>query len=161
LRLDHDHAIAGPRSINRSRRRVLEDLYLGDIVRVQPVEIGVPRYGCAVNDVQRIVVLERGDPSDPDGGARAGRATGIDRYTGNAAIQSLQHTGRRLLLDVLDIDRANRARDVGPALRRVPGDDDLRQHRDGPVHRDIDRGTSSNALRGAAESDEVEGQDSI
>jgi len=79
----------------------------------------------------------------------------------DAAIQSLQHTGRRLLLDALDIDRADRARDIGPALRRVPGDHHLRQHCYRPVHRDIDRGTSGNALRGAAESDEVEGQDSI
>src|SRR5204863_5550637 len=160
LRLDDHHAVAGPRPVNRRRRRVFQDLDFSDVVGTQPVEVGVLGRR-TVDDVQRIVVLERSDAPDPDGGARAGRAAGIDRDTGHAAIQPLQHTGRGLLLEVFDIDRADRAGDVGRPLRRVTGDDDLRQHGDGPVQRDIDRGPSGDALRGTAEPDEVERQDPI
>jgi len=114
-RLDDHHAVAGPRPVNRRRRRVFQDLDFSDVVGTQPVEVGV-RDRRTVDDVQRIVVLERGDAPDSDRGARAGRAAGIDRDTGNAAIQPLQHTGRGLLLEVLDIDRADRAGDIGSAL---------------------------------------------
>src|SRR5205807_4311718 len=156
-RLDDHDAVAGPRPVNRRGRRVFQDLDFSDVVGTQPVEVGV-LHRRTVDDVQRIVVLERGDAPDPDRGTRAGRAAGIDRDTGHAAIQPLQHTGRGLLLEGLDIDSADRARDVGPPLCRVTGDDHLWQHGDGPVQRDIDRGTSGDARPGPREPDTVYGQ---
>jgi len=64
---DHD-PIPSPRTINGSGRRILQDLYFSDVIGIQPVDIRV-RNGCPVDDIERIVVLERADPPDPDGAA--------------------------------------------------------------------------------------------
>ncbi len=66
LRLNDDDPIIGSGTINRSRRRILQDLDGLDIVGIQPVDIGVLN-GRPVDDVERIVVLERTDTPDSDG----------------------------------------------------------------------------------------------
>lgn len=56
-RLDEDHTIAGAQAVDRRRRRALEHLCVLDVVRIEEVDVGV-LHRHAVNDVERIVVLE-------------------------------------------------------------------------------------------------------
>ena len=163
LGFDEDDAVAGARPVNRRRRCILQHLHRRDVVRVQPVEITVvfPLERCAVDDVQRIVVLERADAPDPYRGARPGRPTVIDGHTGHAPIQPLQRARPRLPVDALHIDGRGRAGDVLAPLGCVPGHDHVRQQRDSPLQGHVDGRAPAHALRGAAVPYEAEHEDRI
>ena len=160
LGLDHDHAVARARAVDRHRRGVLQDVDGRDLVRVQPVQVGVLN-GRPVHHVERIVVLKRGDAADPHRGARPGRATVIDGHAGHAPIEPLQHAGRGLPLHALGLDAGGGAGEVLAQLRLVSGDDHVRQHRDRRLEGHVDARPPGDALRVAAVPDQAEHQDGI
>ena len=160
LRFDEDDAVVGARTVNRRRRRVLQHLHRGDVVRVQEVEVRVLN-GRSVDDVQRIVVLERADAADPHRGAGAGRPAVVDGHTGHAAIQPLQHARPRLPLETRRVHGRRRGREVAPQLLLVAGHDDVRQHRDRLLESRVHGRASVDAQRRAAVPDETERQDRV
>src|SRR5207247_8525677 len=137
LGLDDAHPVTRARAVDRRRRGVLQDLDGPDFVRIQPVQVRVLHRG-AVHDVQRIVVLERAHAPDAHGSARTGRAAVLDGDTGDAAIEALEHAGRRLLLRGLDVYAAHGAGNVGAPLGGIAGHDARVQYRDGLFDHDVD-----------------------
>ena len=160
LRLDDDDAVACPRAVDRSGRGILQDLDGPDFVRVQPVEVGV-LHGRPVHDVERIVVLERGDAPDAHRGARPRRPAVLDGHTGHTAVEALQHAGRRLFVGARQVDAGHGARDVGSALGGVAGHDHRIQHGDDRFQRDVDAGPSGDGARRAPIADDVVEQHAV
>ena len=120
---DQDHAVAGARPIDRRGRRVLQHLDRRDVVRVDEVDVGI-LHRDAVDDVERIIVLERADAADADRAPGARRAVGRHGDAGNS-VQPLKNAGRGRALRTLDVDACHRTGNVGAPLLRVAGDHHL------------------------------------
>src|SRR6267154_6859926 len=95
-RLDHDHAVAGPRSVDGRGRRILEDLNRCNVLGVQEVDIRA-RHRRAVDNVKGIVVLKRADAANSDRASRTWRTARLNGHTGNGNVQRLEHACLSLL----------------------------------------------------------------
>ena len=117
---DND-TICGTRTIDAGGRSVLEHLNGLDVVAVEFVHAALG--GDTIDDIERVVVVERTDTTDAHGGRTGRRAVGGDIQTRHLALHGLHGVVLVLLFEVAHTDDTDRSCKVGLALGGVTGDD--------------------------------------
>ena len=125
LGCDDDDAVGRTATVDGGGSRILQHLHAFYVAAVQFVHTGFGRH--AVNDIKRIVVVQRSDTTDTDSGRTGRRAVCRDVHTWNTALQCLHGVVLVLLGQFVDADHRHGACQVGLALGSVTGHDHLVQ----------------------------------
>ena len=121
---NEDDTVSCTRTVNCTRRGILQHLDTLDVVGVEIVDTA--RYGQTVDDVERVGAVDRAHTAD----THLRRGVGSTRRLGNRNTRghTLQHvvdTSVRLRFQVLGRDTRNRCRHDALLLNAVSDDDDL------------------------------------
>ena len=111
---DDDDAVGCARTIDRCRGCILEHLDRLDVVAVELVHTCL--CGHSVDDVERVVVVQRSDTADAHRGCTARITVGRDVHTRHSALQGFHGVVLVLLLHLADTHRRHGSRQVGLAL---------------------------------------------
>ena len=111
---DDDHTVGSTRTVDRGRGGILQHLDALDVVTVQLVHAGLG--GHTVDDVQRVVVVQRTDTTDAYRGSTRQVTVGRDVHARHTTLQGLHRVVLVLLGQLADADYRDGTRQVGLAL---------------------------------------------
>ena len=114
---DDDYAIGSATTIDGSRCSIFQYLDALNVVSVQFVHSGFGRN--AIDDVQRIVVVERTNTANTNGSIACWRTICTDGHARNFALEGFHRVVFVLFLQVIYAHHAYCARQVGFALTRI------------------------------------------
>ena len=120
-----DDAVGRTASVDGGRGGVFQDLDGLDVVSVEFMHAGLGRD--AVDDVERIVVVQGTDTAYADRSTAGRRTVRRDVHARNAALQRLDGVVLVLLGEIVGVDGGDGAGEVGLTLDRVAGDNHLVQ----------------------------------
>ena len=123
---DDDYSIGSTRTVDRSRSRVFQDLDGFDVVSVQFVHTCFRWY--SVNDIKRVVVVQRTDATDTDGSGAARITIGCNVHTGNTALKGFHRIVLTLFLNLVYLNDGYGTGQIGFALSGIAGHNDFVHH---------------------------------
>ena len=119
LRGDDDHTVGGARTVDRCRGGILQHLNRLNVVSVQLVHTGLR--GHTVDDIKRVVVVQRTVTTDTHGSGTRGITVGRDVHARHTTLHGLDGVVFILLSQLRSVDHRDSAGQVGLALGLVTG----------------------------------------
>ena len=132
---DDDDTVRGTRTVDTGRGSVLQHLDRLDVVTVQLVHTGLRRH--TVDDVQRVVVVQRADTTDAHRRSTRQVTVGLDVHARHTALQGLHRVVLVLLGQFADAHHAHRTRQVGLALGGIARHHHFVQRQGVVLHHDL------------------------
>ena len=123
---DDDNTIGSTATIDTCGCRILEHLDGLDVVRVQLVHTRLGRH--TVDDIQRVVVVERTHTTYSHRGSTRGSTVGCDVHARHLALQGFHRVVLLLFLQVFGTDSTNGTRQVRLALSGITRHNHFFQH---------------------------------
>ena len=111
---DNNHTVGSTRTVDRGRGGILQYLDALDVVTVQLMHTGL--CGNTIDDVQRVVVVQRADTTYTHRCRTRGRTVGKDVHAGHATLHGLHRVVFVLLGKLADTHYRNGTSQVGLTL---------------------------------------------
>ena len=117
LRGNDNHTIGSTRTVDTGRGGILQHLNRLDIIAIQLMHTSLRGY--TVNDVQRVVVVQRSDTTNANGGSTRRITIGRDVHTRHTTLHGLDGVVLVLLSQIRGTHRRDGTRQVGLALAGI------------------------------------------